>query len=88
VTIPPESVEVGKCYLAWTSSGRGQRFQRVRQVVELLPDGRVKFATRRRLIEPEAPWPRTHVMTITAFAGSAEREVPCDWTGEADEAKP
>ncbi len=88
MTIPPESIQAGKCYLAWASSVRGQRFQRVRQVVELLPDGRVKFATRRKPIELGAPWPRTHVMTITAFAGSAEREVPCNWTPEAGEAKP
>ncbi len=82
MSIPLESIEVGRCYLAWARSAKGERSRRVRQVIELLPDGRVKFAMRRRPIELKTVWPRTHVMTIAAFARSAEREVPRDWTPE------
>ena len=79
MTIPPESIEVGRCYLTHT-----ERHIRVLRVIAVLPDGRVQyeFQTRTR-VKPTSKW-TAGILHKDAFARMAEREVPCDWTPERD----
>ncbi len=70
--VPPESIQVGRCYLMKT----GQ----VRRAVRLLPGGRMQFEQRPGHIVPKT-W-KTDVQDVRSFATTVEREVPCDWTGE------
>jgi hypothetical protein len=69
VSLPPESIEVGKCYL--TSKGQ------VRRVV-ICEHGRVTFHTGGRRLYVPGGAPRRRVITLPKFALDAEREVPCD----------
>ncbi len=75
MSIPPESIQVGQCYLMDTG--------RIRRVTELLP-GRVRFQQRRA----DRDWRTGNVdiVDIRSFAFMVERLVPCDWTLESDEA--
>ncbi len=73
VTIPPESIAVGKCYL----TGEG----RVRRVLEILPDGRIRYRYRSFLGATSRTW-RSGSLSVEVFAATAQREVPCDWTPE------
>ena len=74
MTIPPESIEAGKCYLAKSLSG-----PRLLKVIGVSPDGNIVY----QQYAPGAGW---GVATLhrDAFAASANREVPCDWTPEGD----
>ena len=74
MSVPPESIEAGKWYLA-----KGGRSQRIRRVVQILPDGRVLYEQR----SPLTTW-QTDIQYKTAFASMLLREVPCDWTPETD----
>ena len=76
MTIPEESIQVGKCYLG--DNGK------VWRVVRIWPDGRVQFEFRSRMQKDARVW-KPGMLEGTAFAASAQREVPCDWTPEADE---
>jgi hypothetical protein len=73
MAIPPESIQVDRCYL--TESGS------VRRVTSIGSDGLVRYRER----VGAGPWSagtkqrRKHV-----FANSAVRQVPCDWTVETD----
>ncbi len=71
MSIPPESIEVGKCYLT-----RAGVFSRVRRVVSIAPSGRVVFEARRKL-RHQALWIPGE-QGLRSFAASVEREVPCD----------
>jgi hypothetical protein len=66
MSTPPEGPEVGQCYL--TEDGR------VRKVMRLLPDGRIRYRYRGPLSTLDH---RSCVLTI-------ERPVPCNWTPESD----
>ncbi len=88
MTLPPESIEVGKCYLARGYLVAGGRSLRVRRVKQIHPDGRVQFEQRRGPARVGHPWPMGGTMQLTTFALAVEREVPCDWMLEATEAKP
>ena len=76
MTIPPESIAVGKCYLMETGH--------VRRVTRMLPGGRAQFERRAAHLLPKV-W-KADVQDLRSFAATVEREVPCDWTPEADEA--
>ncbi|MDQ4136864.1 MAG: hypothetical protein M3158_11820 [Pseudomonadota bacterium] len=76
MTVPPESVEVGKCYLMETGH--------VRRVVRIMQDGRVQYEFRPTNRRNSHQW-RPGIQEGHAFAYSAEREVPCDWTPEENE---
>ena len=76
MSVPPESIEIGQCYL--TDTGK------VRRVVRILPNGRVQFEWRSGHIIPKVAW-RTDVIDLRSFAVSVERPVRCDWTPERDE---
>ena len=73
MSVPPESIEVGKCYLA-----RSQGSPRLCRVVKVMFDGRILYDQRTRL----RTW--SVVQERQAFARILEREVPCDWTPEMD----
>jgi hypothetical protein len=75
VSVPPERIEVGKCYLM--ESGQ------VRRVLRIMPDGRFQYEHRMGYAAPKA-W-RSGIQGSHSFAQLVEREVPCDWTPEADE---
>jgi hypothetical protein len=75
MTIPPESIEVGKCYLMETGH--------VRQVRRVLPDGRVQYEHRPGHQINVGAW-RPGIQQIHSFAFLVEREVACDWTPEKD----
>jgi putative hemolysin len=73
--VPPESIRVGKCYLA--EGGR------IRRVTMLLPEGDVRYVSReagtlRRFGGVES------ILSRDTFASQAQREVPCNWTPEGD----
>ena len=72
--IPPESLEVGRCYLLNTGH--------VRRVIRIIPDGRVQFE--HRMGHTPKNW-KTGIQEGRSFAFMIEREVPCDWTPETDE---
>ncbi len=74
MSIPPESLEVGKCYLLNTGH--------VRRVIRIMPDGRVQFE--HRMGHTPTGW-KTGIQEGRSFAFMIEREVPCDWTPETDE---
>ncbi len=76
MTVPEESIQVGKCYLG--NNGR------VWRVVRIWPDGRVQFEFRSRTQRNAKLW-KPGMLEGSEFARSAQREVPCDWTPELDE---
>jgi hypothetical protein len=75
MSIAPESIQVGECYL--TKMGT------IRRVTGLLP-GSVRNEQRPA---HRTTWPnhRTDILDLRSFAFSVERAVPCDWTPERDE---
>ncbi len=75
MTIPPESIEVGKCYLV-----TGSKALWIRRVIEVLPDGRVQYEQR----TAKRTW-KMGVQYKDVFASMLQREVPCDWVPEGEE---
>ena len=84
MSVPPESIEVGKCYLPRGYLAAGGKSLRVRRVKQIRPDGRVQFEQRRGPVPAGRPWPMAGTMQLDAFALAVEREVPWDWTPEMD----
>ncbi len=78
MTIPPESIQVGKCYLG--DNGK------VWRVVRIWPDGRVQFEFRARTQGNAKLW-KPGMLEGPTFSASALREVPCDWTPATDETR-
>ena len=70
MSILPESIEVGKCYLTDGNT--------VRRVVTIHPDGRVQYEWRAGL---RKKW-KAGILPRREFAVAAEQEVTCDWTLE------
>jgi hypothetical protein len=77
VTIPPGCVQVGKFYV--TRDGR------LRRVVEIRPNGEVRYRYRSFPAAVHRTW-RSGALHIDAFAATVEHEVPCDWRPDANEA--
>ncbi len=75
MAVPPESIEIGKCYLS--NDGR------VRRAAKFLPDGRIRYAYRSFPATQGRLW-RTGRLDVERFAETSVREVPSDWTPEAD----
>ncbi len=75
MSVPPESIEVGKCYLMETGH--------VRQVRRIMPDGRVQFESRVGHQRNPGAW-KPGMQSGRSFADLIEREVPCDWTPERE----
>ena len=82
--VPPESIQVGRCYLSRGYLVAGRKALRVRKVKQIHPGGRVQFDQRRGPILPGRPWPVRGTMRLDAFALAVEREVPCDWVPNLD----
>jgi hypothetical protein len=72
--MPPENIEVGKCYLMKTGH--------VRRVLRLMPDERVQYIYRFGHLLPKV-W-RVGAQNGSSFKAMIKREVPCDWTPEAE----
>ncbi len=75
MSLPPESIRVGQCYL--THDGH------VRRILLILPSGVVQFEQRPAGLLRWARW-RAQVADLRTFAAAIKRQVPCDWTPEAD----
>ena len=71
MSVPPESLQVGKCYLM--EGGY------VRRVVRLMPDGRIQVEHRSGSSGKGSGW-KPGMQDGRSFASQVEREVPCDWT--------
>ena len=74
MTIPLESLEVGRCYLTNT--------HQVWRIVRRMPDGRVLYEHRGRntFFENQKPG----MLTALPAEVEVEREVPCDWARTGD----
>jgi hypothetical protein len=64
MSIPPESIEAGKCYLARSYNSRREGYPRVRRVTEILLDDRVRFEQRRGPVAPGRLWPGRYTMKL------------------------
>jgi hypothetical protein len=76
VSIPPEAIQVVRCYLT--------RDRRVRRVIEIQTDGEVRYKYRSFPAAQRRTW-KSGSLFIDIFAATALGEVPCDWTPEMDE---
>ena len=76
--LPPESLQVGQCYLCTMG--------KVRRVLSIHAE-RVLYETRGQANEKSAgfTW-RPGIVAPKTFALLVERPVPCDWTPESDDA--
>jgi hypothetical protein len=75
MSVAPESIQTGQCYLMRTGH--------VRRAIALLP-GRVQYETRNRAPN-RAGWTwRPGILDLKTFAAMVERPIPCDWTSETD----
>ena len=79
MSLPPDSIEAGKCYLL-----EGERHRWVRLVTHILPSGRVRFESRDATESRACVW-AAGTADLSAFAEAALRGVPCDWTPATDE---
>ena len=79
MSIPPESIQVGQCYLMLDGE--------VRRVLRLLPNEGVHYESRAGVIVEAFGW-KAGVLALSAFAALVDRPVPCDWTsgGNGDSA--
>ncbi len=75
MSVPPETIQVGQCYLT--------NMRTIRRVTGLLP-GRVRYEQRPA---HRATWAnyRADILDLRSFAFSVERPVPCDRRLESEE---
>ena len=76
MSVPPESIKPGQRYLF-----QGERGQRLRRIIQLLPDGRLQVED---YVGGSNPSWRSRIMNLRSFQAAVVREVSCDWTPEAD----
>ncbi len=72
--VPPESIEVGKCYLS--NDGR------VRRVAKFLPSGRIRYVYRSFPAARQVMADRT--LGFGAFRGDHFARGPCNWMLSSD----
>jgi hypothetical protein len=77
MTVSPESIEVGKCYLS--------RAGEVQRVLQFLPRDKVHYEYRGSPNIGAYRWTES-TLEFASFVVLLEREVPCDWTPATDEA--
>ncbi len=82
MSIPPERIPVGQCYLPRGDKRRGEEALGLGRVLQILSNGRVQYELRRGPVEPGHPWPRQRITSIMSFARQAKHEVPCNGTPE------
>ena len=75
MTIPPERIQVGQCYLTHTGL--------VRRVIAF-HQGQVRYETRSNKSTGGWAW-RPGIVEPKVFAALLERSVPCDWKPETDQ---
>ncbi len=75
MTVPPESIEVGKCYLMETGH--------LRRVLRIFPDERVQYEHSTGSGGRGSGW-KPGMQSRRTFADLIEREIPWDWTPESD----
>ncbi len=75
MSVPPESIDVGKCYL--TVGGEVRRALAI-EADKVAYHTILKNGSRQSL-------PRHRVNALRTFAAQIEREIPCDWTLESGE---
>ncbi len=75
MSVAPESIQVGQCYLMRTGH--------VRRAIALLP-GRVQYETRGQAGKRGGWIWRPGILDLRTFAAMVERLIPCDWTSETD----
>lgn len=75
VSLPPESIQSGQCYL--TTNGQ------VARVMSLSAEGRVNYEFGSAAVAKAFGWTAA-VTDVRSFAHLIERPVPCDWTPETD----
>jgi hypothetical protein len=80
MSVPPESIEAGKCY--FVRPYRSGRSGGIRRVVRIFSDGRIQFEHRTSVARPTG-W-KPGVQDLHSFAAMVEREVPCNWTPESE----
>ena len=80
MSLAPESIEVGRCYL---EEGYKRR-PRVRRVLHIRPDGRVQYEYRQGRQANSKTW-KPGMQELGSFAAHVAHEVPCDWTPETGE---
>ena len=79
MSFPPESIQVGQCYLV--EDGYVRRVLRIKQDLQVL------YEYRGGPIPDPSLW-RRGMQALEAFARAVERSVPCDWTAEVDSNPP
>jgi hypothetical protein len=79
MSIPLESLEIGQCYLV-----RNEKSLQVRRVLQVMPDGRVRFERRITTTGKRDGWV-SRIAAGRAFATAVVRKVPCDWTPESED---
>jgi hypothetical protein len=77
MSVAPESIQVGQCYL--TAKGL------ILRVIEVTPEGYAIYETRRGRVREGHPWPRRASTPLSFLRRRIERPVPCDWTPEAED---
>ena len=75
MSIPPETIEAGKCYL--------DDRRRVLHVTHVTPDGQVRFKYHEAYPAMADAW-WAGMLNLRHFAAAAVREVPCEWTPATD----
>jgi hypothetical protein len=68
--VAPDTLRVGQCYLSDTG--------KVRRVLNILPDGRVRFEARNRTNRTSQRW-KLDILSLEEFATSTEHPIRCDW---------
>jgi hypothetical protein len=76
MSIPPESIIVGRCYLT--------RSDQVVRIIRLQRGGYVAYVFRSSAVVKAFGWTGAQAV-VQDLAYLIEREVPCDWTPETDE---
>jgi hypothetical protein len=75
MSVPPESLELGKCYLT--------RNDQVIRLMKLLSDGQAVYAFRSSTVARMFGWTGA-TTSLQVLARLIEYEVPCDWTPERE----
>ncbi len=82
MSVPPEHIQVGKCYLV--QAERSKQSLGVRRVVRIMADGRVQFEHRPARQVNAGAW-KPGMQEARSFAIQILREVSSDWIPDADE---
>ncbi len=82
MSVPPESIQIGKCYLA-----DQRRYPQICRVTAMLSDGRLAYEHRSADPQRRQRWD-VGITRLDLIASYISREVPCDWIPAIDEGKP